>query len=506
MRAKKALKNSIASLLYQAVAIICGLITPRLILVTFGSTYNGVISSATQFMSMISILTLGIAGATRVALYKTLAVSDTYGTSRIVKATERYMQKVGFCIIVYAVVLSIVYPLISHNDLPKKEVALLIGIVSLGTFAEYFFGTTYRTLLVADQREYVYSTMQIMVTILNTILTAALIVSGASIFGVKFASICVFAITPIFLNIYVKRNYNLQTKCEEDRNALSQRKAVAFHSVANIVHDNTDLIILTLFTDAKMISVYTVYNFVIGKIKSIMRSFTGGLEAAFGNMWVKKEMDNLQSKFRLYEYSMSMFVTIIFSCVMALILPFITLYTSGVEDINYYRPLFAFLVVLAEIVFCIRQPYLTLVQAAGKYEETKIGAAVEAIVNLVSSIILVNFIGINGVIVGTILANLIRTSQYAWFVSKRILNRSLAEIIKRVGWIFATTSFAVILALKVMRMISIDSWGKWIICGFISLLITSFFSLLMSLLFYRKDLLATKDIFMRSLKRRGANS
>ena len=88
MRKRKAFLNMSSSLIYQVVAIICGLITPRLILATFGSTYNGVISSATQFLGMINVLTLGITGSTRVALYKTLANNDTYGTSRLIKATD----------------------------------------------------------------------------------------------------------------------------------------------------------------------------------------------------------------------------------------------------------------------------------------------------------------------------------------------------------------------------------------------------------------------------------
>ena len=105
MRSKKAFKNILASALYQVITIICGLITPRLILSSFGSTYNGVVTSATQFLHVISILTLGITGATRLALYKPLSQNDTLGVSRIMKATKKYMRKVALCVIAYAVIL-----------------------------------------------------------------------------------------------------------------------------------------------------------------------------------------------------------------------------------------------------------------------------------------------------------------------------------------------------------------------------------------------------------------
>ena len=90
-RTQKAFLNMSTSLVAQIVTIVCGLITPRLILTNFGSTYNGVTASATQFLGMLNILTLGITGATRVALYKPLAENDRLGVSRLMKASKIYM-------------------------------------------------------------------------------------------------------------------------------------------------------------------------------------------------------------------------------------------------------------------------------------------------------------------------------------------------------------------------------------------------------------------------------
>ena len=67
MRTKKALYNILAQIAYELVATVCGLILPRLIITAFGSGYNGMVSSITQFLEYISILTLGISGSTRVA-------------------------------------------------------------------------------------------------------------------------------------------------------------------------------------------------------------------------------------------------------------------------------------------------------------------------------------------------------------------------------------------------------------------------------------------------------
>lgn len=488
MRTKKALYNMSTSMLAQIVSIICGLITPRLILSAFGSTYNGVINSAAQFLSIVSILRLGIAGATRVALYKTLAGEDTLGTSRIMKATKQYMRKISGIIVVYTVLLMFVYPLVSHNDLDKIDCALIIGIVSISTFAEYFFGISNITLLSADQSEYVTSILNIVSLICNTIITAILIRLGCSIFAVKLGSSLVFLLSPAVLNYYVKRKYHLITDCEPDNSAIKQRGAVAFHSIANIIHSNTDILILTFFADAKLISVYTVYNMVTGKIKSLVQVFTSGMEAAFGNMWAKNEKETLKIVFSAFETGIYTLTGILFSCVGILLLSFIRIYTDGVTDIEYVRPGLAILITVTEAVFCIRQPYLLLVQATGSYEETKRGAMVEAIINLTTSIVLVSFLGVNGVIVGTLIANTFRTLQYALYISRRILSRPFYEVIKRIIILIADAICICSVSYFASKLIVYPTgWGSWLVCAFIVFIIASVISILFMIIFYNKD-------------------
>ena len=502
MRTKKAMKNMMAAMIYQVVAIICGLITPRLILASFGSTYNGVVNSATQFLSMISILTLGITGATRVALYKTLANDDAYGTSRIMKATKLYMRKFGLCVIGYAAILCIIYPYISHNDLSKTQNAVIIAIVSIGVFSQYFFGISNQTLLQADQASYVTYGLDIFKTVVNTILVAVLIKIGGNIYIVKLGSSIVFLITPVIMELYVQKKYSLTNKCEPDNTGIEQRGAVAFLSIANLIHQNVDLVLLTLFTDAKIISVYTVYYLVVGKIKQLMQIVTTGMEAAFGNMWAKKEYEVLNRNFKGFEYVMFTFTAVIFSCVGVLIIPFIRRYTVGITDVEYCRIDLAILITVAEAFYCIRQPYMTLVQATGHYKETKNGSAVEAILNLTISLLLINFIGITGVIIGTLVANLFRTIQYSYFISKKVLDRSIMEVIKRIIWTVGTSFTIVLISLMLTRTIVFSKgWFGWIFEAVIVFVISCIVSLIASVLFYKNDLKLILSVGKRMVKR-----
>lgn len=105
------------------------------------------------------------------------------------------------------------------KSLSHIENAALIAIVSIGTFAQYFFGISNMTLLNADQSSYVNNIIDIFKVVLNTVCVAVLIKAGASVFIVKLGSSIVFLISPIVINWYVKRKYNLASNCEPDNAA-----------------------------------------------------------------------------------------------------------------------------------------------------------------------------------------------------------------------------------------------------------------------------------------------
>ncbi len=498
-RSRKASLNIGVMAIYEVTAFICGLILPRLILSHFGSTYNGIINSATQFLSFVSILRLGIAGSTRVALYKTLADNDHQKISGIVNATENYMRKIGLVIIAYIVVLAIIYPYISDTGVDRFTTVMLIIIIGAGTFAQYFFGITYQTLLNADQSSYIYYLISIFQTIANTIIAAILIYLGANILIVRSGSAVVFVTTPIILGIVVRRRYHIDKKAPLDKSGLKGRWDVMGISIANIIHDNTDIVVLTIFADIKIVSVYTVYYLVINGLKKLMNVFTNGMEPAFGNMLALGEMDAANRNMDIFEFLMYAFVSVVFSCTLVLILPFVRLYTAGVNDVNYIVPTFAYLAVIAMAVQCIRQPYLTIVQAAGHYRQTRNGAFVEAGINIGLSLALTFRYGLVGVTIGTLAANTFRTIQYIFYLRNNILNRSLKKVIKSLIWMFVTLVIIVWICSILLQIYNIYTWVNWIVAGVFCLAIALGVTFVSALIFQRKKLILAKDVVKRML-------
>lgn len=483
MRSKKAIINSLAAIISQIISIICGFILPRLILSAFGSSYNGITSSITQFISCVVLLRAGVGGVTRAALYKPLADNDIKQISSIVRATEMFMKKVSLIFAMLLIVFACIYPFIVIDEFDWFFSFSLVIILGISTFAQNYFGITYQILIQADQRQYIYSIVTVITILLNTLLAAILITCGASIHEVKFASSIVFALNPILLNIYVNRKYNIDKTVIPNYNAISQRWDAFAQQVAAFINNNTDIIILTIFCNIKEVSVYTVYYLVGNGLYKIENTLCDGMGAAFGNMLAKNEHDTLQKNIRIFEFIVFTTSAFLFICGGALIVPFSEIYTKGISDVSYSRSIFGILMCINQFLLCVRLPYQMIVEAAGHFKQTKKGAILECFLNIIISVLLVMKFGLIGVTVGTFCALAFRTFQYAMYASKRILGRKLGVVVKHLIISFFE-AISVVIVLNLIPTYNIDSYMNWFIYAIIVSLITVLVIFIYSSVFY----------------------
>ncbi len=500
MRSKKAIKNIISTLIKQIVMIICGLILPRAIIMAYGSNVNGLTSSITQFLGYITLLEAGIGPVIKSVLYKPIANKDKNQIQNILKSAEKFFKVVSGIFIIYLIILCFIYPLLVNKEFSFGFTVSLILIISISTFAEYFLGMVYRLYLQAEQKTYVTSNIQTITIILNTILSVLLIKFGASIQIVKLVSAFIFVLRPIAQNIYVKKKYNINLKEVDKHYELKQKWDGLAQHIAAVIHGNTDVTLLTIFVGTAEVSVYTVYYFVVNGVKNIVEAFTGGIDASFGDMYAKKEYENLNRNFKTYEMFYFTVITIIFTCTLSLILPFIQVYTKGITDVNYYRPVFAYLIVISEYIWAIRLPYSSLTLAVGHFKETRKGAWVEAISNILVSLILVRKFGIIGVTIGTIVAMTIRTIEFIYHTSKYVLKRKQIDSYKYITTIIIETLIISKLINFVTKNVVFDSYVKWIEYAIIVLII-SITIMIFNCIIYKNETKRIIEIIKRNLRK-----
>jgi len=463
MRTKRIVYNTISRLFYSAVAAVSGLIIPRLILSHFGSDYYGVITSITQFMGYIAILSMGAYSVTQVALFKPLAEENIFSISRIIRASEMFMRKIAFIFAGAVVFFAMLYPFLVIDDFEWSFTFVMVFILGVGPFVQYYLWITYNILLEADQRGYVAMLVHSIALLINVPITAYFIISGFAIQLVYLISALVLMAPVFFIYFFVKKNYKLIKTIEPDVSALKQRWDAFAHQFSNFIKTNSDIVIVTLFLGILEVSVYAVYYLIISSISTLIGGFLGGgILPALGNMFAKNETKSIQDTLRFYEFITNTLSTLLFTCTALLIVQFISIYTTGVYDVNYYRPIFAYLVCTAQFSFMLRMPYESVVYVAGHFKQTRNGAIAEAVIHVVVSLSLVYFLGIVGVAIGALCSTVFRTVQYAFYASQNIVKRHARIAVKK--FLISLLSAGIIITIsRLLPEMNIVSYAAWIL-------------------------------------------
>ena len=429
-RKKKLIYNTATSLLYQVVGILSGFILPRMFLAFYGSAVNGVVSSISQFLGFISLCECGVGAVVQSALYKPLAENDSEAYSRIYRSSERFFRKIAWILVGYTGLLMVLFPYLTADNFDYFYTLILVFVISISSFAQYYFGMTYRLFLSADQLGFIQMGTQTVILVLNTGFSILLMYLGASVQVVKLVSSLIFLIQPIVFATVARKRYRIDRKIELRGEPIRQKWNGLAQHIAAVVLGNTDTVVLTLFTTLETVSVYSVYFLVVNGVKQIVVSLTTGFQAMLGNMLAKGEKEALDRAFSGFEWGLHTIVTMAFTATGLLILPFVRVYTYGIEDADYVVPLFAVLMTVAQAAYCLRLPYNTMVLAAGHYKQTQASAIIEALINVVLSVVLVIRFGLVGVAIGTLSAMAYRTVYLVFYLRRFILRRSVYCFVK----------------------------------------------------------------------------
>ena len=488
MREKKLVANTVTSLLFQVCTIICGFILPRMILGAFGSSVNGMVNSISQFLGVIGFLEMGVGSVIQSSLYKPLADKDDESISKIIVSGQKFFSRLATILLVYVCILMFTYPFFAKQGMGFLYTSTMIVILSISSFAQYYFGIVNSILLTADQKGYVSYIIQIITLILNTVFCVILINHGASLHLVKLTTI--YVIRPLYLSYYVRKHYHINRKIKYTGEPIKQKwNGVAQH-ISAVILDGTDNIVLTIFAGLKAVSIYSVYNIIVAGVKQLLLSMTNGIQSLIGELIAKKEYDELNNIFGWVEWTIHTGTVFIFGVTALLIVPFVQIYTHGITDANYIQPIFAALIVLANAGHCLRLPYNIVILAGGHYKQTQKCYIIAALLNIIISLVAVNKLGLIGVTMGTVVAMCYQTIWMAIYDSKNIIRWPFKNFMKQVAVDIVTivlmSSIMFIMPIKSFFTLSSISYISWVVLAIKISIVSIIFICITNLICYKK--------------------
>lgn len=420
----KVKNNLIYSLLSKFVIIAIGLVLPKITMENYGSAVNGLLNSAHQMVTYLTLFEAGIQSVAVKALYKPIYENDRKGINGILSAVNIQYKKTGMLYLIGLLLISMVYALfIQGEDVDFFTACLLVFFSGAGKVVLFFFQGKYKILLQAEGKSYIDANLQTVISLLTGIVKIILLYQGVNVLFVTIASFVVSLIQAGYILYLIRKEYKwIDLKAIPDKSALEQRNAATIHQISALVFQNTDVLLLTAFCSLETVSVYSLYKLVVTYLSSILYTVYESFNFSLGQLFYSdrnrftKMLDSVEAYY-------TAFVFAIYTVAFILFQPFIALYTRNVTDISYTDLYLPLMFVLIELMSVCRLPMLNTINYAGHFKQTTSRTIIETVINLTLSLTLVPRLGIHGVLIGTIAALTFRNTDMILYANKRIIGR-----------------------------------------------------------------------------------
>ena len=499
---------------YQLTAMVMGFITPRLMILYYGSEVNGLIVSVTEFLTYFKMVESGLAAAAYAALYGPLAKRDYPAISGIVSAARQFYNTAGWVFMAITVAFSVIYPMfvpvMDINSIQMSNLSVMLLILAMGVSGtlEFFTMSRFRVILTADQRTYVVSLASMASLLLSTMVLCVLPILGVDVIIVRLAASLTILLRSVLLTRYVNRHYaEVDAFAKPSKGALGQKWDALYVELTNVFQQGAGVVLGTIITrEPGVLSVYGVYHMVTVGLWGVLKMATTGIYSIFGNMLVSDDKPRFQRAFIDFECLYHMAVSILFGVAAVLIVPFVNLYTHGIDDANYNVPVLGLLIIFEALTTHCKIPLNQMIHASGRFSDVRRHCYIHVGITIVLGAALGFALlpmgpeaSLCGIVIGVSIGNLVRTGLQLSFVPKHITGLDWKPSLLRIIRMFVTV--AVIAAPCLIMIDPPRRFFTWVMYACMLVIYASVITFAVTWLFDRKVLKSLFGRFMSLVSR-----
>lgn len=409
-RVDNAIRNITFGILYKAVSILLPFFIRTAMIYIMGSEYVGLGSLFTSILSVLSLAELGVGNALVFSMYEPIANDDNDTVCALLNLYKKIYRYIGLVILSVGLALMPFLKYLINSGYPANmNIYVLYLIYLTNTVISYLMFGYKQSLLVAFQRSDIISKRTMAVQILQNMIQFSVLFLTRNYY-LYTIFLPVFTVITNLLNlIIVNRMYPQYTPHGEVSRELKtsiQKKVLALIGTkanATVLHA-ADNIVISAFLGLTVVGMYGNYFYIMNSIVGVMTVIYSSLTAGLGNSLATESIDKNYEDFKILNFLNAWMVAFCSACLICLYQPFMKLWV-GAELMFSMR--IVVLLVIYFFVYQIRRIGLTYKDAAGIWWEDRFRPYVVMTVNLVFNILLVQIIGIEGVILSTVISMLI---------------------------------------------------------------------------------------------------
>lgn len=486
-RTENSIINSAMSIVTQVLTVVLNFAVKTVFIKMLNDEYLGVNGLFTNIITMLSLADLGIGIAIPYSLYKPLAKKDEHKINVLMNFYKKVYTIIGIAVLLIGLSLTPFLGLII-KDIPKNvpHLSLIYILFVIHSASSYFF--VYKKFLIdSDQKGYITSRIIFTFSTLLSIIQIILLITTKNYILFLLSSIILVIIQNIYISSKANKLYPfIKNKTDEklekeDMEGIKKNVSSLFiYKVGTVIMNGTDNIIISKFIGLIIVGFYSNYVLIINSITTVLNQIFNAITSSIGNLVVttnkkrsKEVYDNLNfANFWLY--------ALFGVCIIVLINPFINIWIGKKYVMGFS---IVFLLVLNFYVLGMQSVTNSFRNAYGLFWIAKYRPIIMVIINIVISVVLVQFIGIEGVLIGTLISRLVTT---AW-LDPYIVHKYGFEISPKSYYIDYLKYLVIFIAISIILnyFVSMIAINNIFILILIAILVVIIVNVILVLLFFK---------------------
>lgn len=430
-RTKNSLRNTAFGLILKIINMFGAFAARTMLIHILGVEYVGLDGLFVSVLTMLNMAELGFSSAVVFKLYEPIAAGDTDTVCALMNYYKKIYRYIGIFVAIAGVVMVPFLRFFVKGGAPDNvNIYLLYAIYLSNTVLSYWLFAYKTALLNAHQRNDLASKVNSIAFLLKYLIQFIVLLSTRN----YYCYAIIIPLTTLLTNLgsaLIANKYYPQYVCRgelknEDREEIKEKvTALVYNKVGVAIINGSDNIVISSFLGLTLLGIYDSYYYIFNMLHSFFDVFHNAITAGIGNSIVTESVDNNYKLFDRLNFMNMWLVGWCSICMCCLYQPFITLWVGQEKALTNW---FSLLMAVYFYFWMVRFITLIFKNAQGLWRQDRFRSISEGVFNLCLNLIMVQFIGIYGITLSTIIAMLVISVPWETGVLfKHYFNRSPKE-------------------------------------------------------------------------------
>lgn len=475
-RTKNAVRNIGSGFVLKLYQMVVSFVMRSVMINSLGVQYLGLNSLFTSVLQVLNLAELGVGSAMVYSMYKPIAEDDETTICALMKLYRLYYRVIGLVIAIAGGLITPFIPKLISGDVPDGINIYTLYLLNLSaTVLSYWLFAYKNSILQTHQRADVANKVLLITNTLQYGLQLIVLLVFKNYYYYVIVILATQVMTNVITAVAANKLYpHYKPKGKIDAASVKQInrkiKDLFTAKIGAIIYDSADTIVISAFLGLTALAIYQNYFYVLSAVTVFIAIVFSACTAGIGNSLVVETKEKNFSDFNKFTMIICWIAGFASACMLCIYQPFMELWVGD-------ELMFSFSAVICFVVYFFARQLNSLYNlykdAAGMWHEDRFRPLVAALMNLGLNLVLVNFIGIYGILISTVTA--IICVGMPWLLNNLFTvifeRKHMLAYIKKLFLYILTIVFSCVVTYFICSMISFGLIATILIRGCICLIV-----------------------------------